>query len=170
DDSSSALYASTRAQAASGSTGSSAETQAGAALETFTRGVMASNIAGAAANIGTALDAGGASMVGAQVPDVETLRADLLDAIETEMIAEGTDSAGMHEALETAYGAVYRHLSDDVLGQNSSVTITPAETTPAVVLAYARYGDASRADEIASRNGIHNPLFVPPRALSVLDK
>lgn len=168
DSSSSALYASTQASASS--TETSAETQAGAALEEFTRSVMASNIAGAAANVGTALDEDGASMVGAQVPDVETLRADLLDAIETEMITGGTDNADMYETLETAYGAVYRHLSDDVLGQNSSVTITPAETTPAVVLAYAKYGDASRADEIASRNGIHNPLFVPPRSLSVLDK
>ena len=38
------------------------------------------------------------------------------------------------------------------------------------MLAYEQYGDAARGDEIAARNAVHNPLFVPPRALSILER
>ncbi len=141
-----------------------------AALETFARSVMVSNIAGAAAQIGGNTDESDGSMVGSQVADLEELRADMLDAVEAEMLAQGTDDGGMYETLEGIYSGIYSHMTNDVMGNNKSVTLTPVETTPAVVLAYELYGDAARGDEIAARNAVHNPLFVPPRALSILER
>lgn len=170
-DSSQALYQNTekaRAASASGDRVPS-DVAAGAALETFVRSVMVSNIAGAAAQIGGDTDESDGSMVGAQVADLEELRADMLDAVETEMLAQGTDDGDMYETLEGIYSGIYSHMTNDVMGNNKSVTLTPVETTPAVVLAYEQYGDAARGDEIASRNAVHNPLFVPPRALSILE-
>lgn len=141
-----------------------------AALETFARSVMVSNIAGASAQIGGSTDETGLSMVGSQVADLEELRADMLDAVEAEMLAQGTDDGDMYETLEGIYSGIYSHMTNDVMGNNKSVTLTPVETTPAVVLAYEQYGDAARGDEIAARNAVHNPLFVPPRALSILER
>lgn len=45
----------------------------------------------------------------------------------------------------------------DVLPRLKTITVT--QPTPAVVLAYNLYGDASRAEEIVARNAIANPGF-----------
>lgn len=170
-DSSQALYQNTEKARAASEAGDEvpSDVAAGAALETFARSVMVSNIAGASAQIGGSTDKTGLSMVGSQVADLEELRADMLDAVEAEMFAQGTDDGDMYETLEGIYSGIYSHMTNDVMGNNKSVTLTPVETTPAVVLAYEQYGDAARGDEIASRNAVHNPLFVPPRTLSILE-
>ena len=41
---------------------------------------------------------------------------------------------------------------------------------PALVLAYDLYEDAARADEIATRNRINHPGFLPPIPLQVLSR
>ncbi|MDY6323018.1 MAG: hypothetical protein SPL30_08950, partial [Succinivibrio sp.] len=42
---------------------------------------------------------------------------------------------------------------------NSVITAVPSEPEPALVLAYDQWGDASRDDEIVTRNRVPNPLF-----------
>lgn len=52
----------------------------------------------------------------------------------------------------------------------NAVDFTPGETSDAAVIAYTLYGDADRADEIASRSGAPHPSFVPGgKALRVLE-
>jgi prophage DNA circulation protein len=41
-----------------------------------------------------------------------------------------------------------------------TITVTPKEPQPTLVLAYEQYGDTSRVDEIIRRNNIHFPLFM----------
>lgn len=48
--------------------------------------------------------------------------------------------------------------------------VQPPEVMPAEVLAYRLYGDATRGEEIAIRNGVPHPGFVPPQRLSVLNR
>lgn len=45
--------------------------------------------------------------------------------------------------------------------------VQPPEVMPSAVLAYRLYGDAARGEEIAVRNGVPHPGFVPPALLSV---
>lgn len=85
------------------------------------------------------------------------------------MLKEDTDDNDQYETMAALYDSVYHYLNDEVTGHTSSSTLTPKEVTPAAVPAYEQYGNANLADEIAQRNGIHNPLFEPPKALSVLD-
>lgn len=82
------------------------------------------------------------------------------------MIALGYTLSDEVTAVAALYDSVYHYLNDEVTGHTSSIILTPKEVTPAVVPAYEQHGDANRADEIAQRNGIHNPLFEPPKALS----
>jgi prophage DNA circulation protein len=71
-------------------------------------------------------------------------------------------------ALTTLRAAVVRDVAAraEFLKQRSSYT--PQTVLPAVVLAHRVYGDATRADELADRNAVPHPAFVPARALEVL--
>ena len=50
------------------------------------------------------------------------------------------------------------------------VDAQPAAIVPSLALAYSIYGDIERADEIASRNRLARPGFVPARPIRVLDQ
>ena len=71
------------------------------------------------------------------------------------------------EQLEAVRKAVYRHLTAVAAAGVRLVEVTPRSTEPALVLAYRRFGDASRAGEIVTRNRIRHPGFVPPAPLQV---
>ena len=71
------------------------------------------------------------------------------------------------EQLEATRKAVYRHLTAVAAAGVRLVEVTPRATEPALVLAYRRFGDASRAGEIVTRNRIRHPGFVPPAPLQV---
>lgn len=71
------------------------------------------------------------------------------------------------QALAAVRQQLARHLSAVAAAGTQLVSVTPAEPVPAVVLAYQRYGDASRAGEIIQRNRIRHPGFVPAQPLSV---
>lgn len=71
------------------------------------------------------------------------------------------------EQLEAVRKAAFRHLTAVAAAGVRLVEITPRATEPALVLAYRRFGDASRAGEIVTRNRIRHPGFVPPAALQV---
>ncbi|HBO8236478.1 TPA: hypothetical protein L5C36_005619 [Pseudomonas aeruginosa] len=71
------------------------------------------------------------------------------------------------EQLEATRKALYRHLTAVAAAGVKLVEIKPTAPAPALVLAYRRFGDASRAGEIVTRNRIRHPGFVPPVTLQV---
>lgn len=75
-----------------------------------------------------------------------------------------------YEALQAARRSVWTDLTARASGGARLVDYTPAEVLPALVIAYDRYEDAGRAVELASRNNILHPGFVPLRTLQVLSR
>lgn len=59
------------------------------------------------------------------------------------------------------------HLTKVAMAGVRLVDVTPKESLPAVVLAYRLYGDATRAEEIVTRNKVIHPGFLPVDALRV---
>lgn len=70
-------------------------------------------------------------------------------------------------ALNAARQQVVRHLTQVAASGQRLVDVTPPETTPALVLAYRRFGDATREGEIVQRNKIRHPGFVPAEPLKI---
>lgn len=95
------------------------------------------------------------------------LRDTLLDQIDTEL--EGSDpDAATAQALNKLRTAVTRDVAvrAELLGQRSA--FDSQAVVPALVLAHRVYQDATRADELAQRNGVRNPAFVPAGRVEVL--
>ncbi len=84
------------------------------------------------------------------------------------------ESLGAHDAVYTALQSARRAVWADLTARASQsarlVSTTPGEVVPALVLAYDLYEDAARADEIAARNRIAHPGFLPPVPLQVLSR
>lgn len=72
-----------------------------------------------------------------------------------------------YQALNTLRQALIKHLTAVAASGVRLVDITPAETLPALVLAYRRFGDATRAGEVVQRNRIQHPGFVPAVPLKI---
>lgn len=89
------------------------------------------------------------------------IRNNLLNAIDTEMLIQGTDDNQDYLDLVDSYVAVYKFLSEKLNGDSGIETVTLKQSEPSFVLAYDKYGDSTRADEIAERNDVINPLFMP---------
>ena len=102
--------------------------------------------------------------------DSDEVYADSADA-ENLVTGGGPQIDLVHDTMRALRAALIRHLSQ-VAGALPAVTVfTPAETVPAIVLAYQLYGDASRDGDIADRNEavIDHPSFVPGgQALEVI--
>ncbi len=75
-----------------------------------------------------------------------------------------------YQLLTDARIQVARHLAAVARPAVRLTTVTPGEPVPALVLAYARYGDATRADEIVVRNRASHPGFLPAAPLQVAMK
>ncbi|MNJ70394.1 hypothetical protein D3C77_668450 [compost metagenome] len=58
--------------------------------------------------------------------------------------------------------AIGAHLTAVAASGVRLVDVTPEQSLPALVLAYRRFGDATRAGEVVQRNRIRHPGFVPP--------
>lgn len=69
--------------------------------------------------------------------------------------------------LNAARQQVVKHLTTVAASGVRLVSITPAETVPVLVLAYRRFGNASRELEVVQRNKIRHPGFVPAVPLQV---
>ena len=96
-----------------------------------------------------------------------TLRDALLVQIDIEL--ESTDpDAATARALVSLRLAVTRDVAAraDLLQQRSSITVVAV--VPALVLAHRVYQDATRAEELATRNSVRNPAFVPAGTVEVL--
>ena len=89
------------------------------------------------------------------------IRNNLLDAIDAEMLIQGTDDNQDYLDLVDSYVAVYKYLTEKLNGDSGIETVTLKQSEPSFVLAYDKYGDSTRADEIAERNDVINPLFMP---------
>lgn len=89
------------------------------------------------------------------------IRNNLLDAIDAEMLIQGTDDNQDYLDLVDSYVAVYKYLTEMLNGDSGIETVNLKQSEPSFVLAYDKYGDSTRADEIAERNDVINPLFMP---------
>lgn len=98
------------------------------------------------------------------------IRNNLLDAIDAEMLIQGTDDNQDYLDLVDSYVVVYKFLTEKLNGDSGIETVTLKQSEPSFVLAYDKYGDSTRADEIAERNDVINPLFMPAGDFTVSRK
>ncbi|MBF0248040.1 MAG: phage tail sheath subtilisin-like domain-containing protein [Alphaproteobacteria bacterium] len=84
---------------------------------------------------------------------------DLLDAEMDAASTTGDDS--MFTAFRSLRAAVVKDLNGRAPKLARLIEVTANVTEPALVTAYRLYGDASRGDEIAARNRLRHPGFVP---------
>lgn len=102
-----------------------------------------------------------------EVPVVDDVRE--IQAVVTTALWDRAQTAphDYYEAATDARIQIGRHLAAVARQGVRLTTVTPPEPVPALVLAYARYGDAGRADEVVSRNRIAHPSFLPAAPLQV---
>ncbi|MDU8357977.1 DNA circularization N-terminal domain-containing protein [Pseudomonas syringae group sp. J309-1] len=74
-----------------------------------------------------------------------------------------------YQKLNALRGALVSHLTAVAASGVRLVDIKPAESLPALVLAYRRFGDATRSAEVVQRNRITHPGFVPPVSLKIAE-
>lgn len=127
------------------------------------RFVLIANAMGAISMIGEDNDVDSDSNSKKTLSDEQILkiRNNLLDAIDAEMLIQGTDDNQDYLDLVDSYVAVYKFLTEKLNGDSGIETVTLKQSEPSFVLAYDKYGDSTRADEIAERNDVINPLFMP---------
>lgn len=90
------------------------------------------------------------------------------DAIEAALVAAEQTAPHEHfEVLEVVRKQVRAHLTEVARAGVRLAEVTTLESLPAVVLAYQRYGDATRAAEIVTRNKVAHPGFLPVGVLAV---
>lgn len=135
------------------------------AVKTSVRLTLLAQLAGIVSLVGTNLDGesdGDIDTAGNTKSEDEilALRNEVLSVIEAEMIYQGTDDSNLYASLEELYSNVYHYFTNEVLADGKTITVTPKEPQPTLVLAYEQYGDTSRVDEIIRRNNIHFPLFM----------
>lgn len=99
--------------------------------------------------------------------DVLELRDNLNEAmLEASLKA---DSAH-YVVLNTLRQTVVKHLTAVAASGVRLVDITPPETLSALVLAYRRFGDATRESEVVQRNRIRHPGFIPAVPIKIAQR
>ncbi|WP_311886733.1 MULTISPECIES: DNA circularization N-terminal domain-containing protein [unclassified Pseudomonas] len=73
-------------------------------------------------------------------------------------------------ALNTLRQTIVKHLTAVAESGVRLVEITPRETLSALVLAYRRFGDATRESEVVQRNRLRHPGFVPARPIKIAQR
>ena len=53
------------------------------------------------------------------------------------------------------------------MASSNSISVTPPEVEPAVVLAYDKTENADNVDELVRRNRIIHPLFLPMKSIRI---
>lgn len=136
------------------------------------RFVLIANAMGAISMIGEDNDVDTDSNSKKTLSDEQILkiRNNLLDAIDAEMLIQGTDDNQDYLDLVDSYVAVYKFLTEKLNGDSGIETVTLKQSEPSFVLAYDKYGDSTRADELAERNDVINPLFMPAGDFTVSRK
>jgi len=96
--------------------------------------------------------------------DVLQLRDSLSDAIfEASLKADPAH----YVVMNTLRQELVKHLTAVAESGVRLVDITPSETMSALVLAYQRFGDATRSAEVVQRNRIRHPGFVPAASIKI---
>ncbi|MGN0896363.1 MAG: DNA circularization protein [Succinivibrio sp.] len=149
------------------------KTRADRAVETLVRQILLADAIGSASIIGTNNDNPNSdeeidaySFSNREDTDTLTIRNELLVLLETEMIYTQDNESELYEPLSDLYATTYQYLTNDVVG-SKILELEIKEPTSSLVLAYDFYGDASRADEIAKRNGIVNGSFIPTTTIKL---
>lgn len=96
--------------------------------------------------------------------DVVALRDALSDALWVAALASPVEHV---ERLQVVRSQVRAHLTEVARAGVRLTEVATRESLPAVVLAYQRYGDATRAEEIVTRNKVQHPGFLPVGALTI---
>lgn len=99
--------------------------------------------------------------------DVIELRDGLNEAIYQASLK--ADSAH-YVVLNTLRQALVKHLTAVAESGVRLVDITLPETTSALVLAYRRFGDATRSSEVVQRNRIRHPGFIPASPIKIAQR
>ena len=138
------------------------------AFKTSIRMAMLGNSLGAVSYIPTSVNVNSDDNLNqSSDDDLLAMRDDLLSSLENEMLVQGTDNEDMYETLSDSYSTVYHSFKQIIGNGANSEQISLPESEPALVLAYDRYADAGRADEIVNRNRVVNPLFLSTRPITV---
>lgn len=131
-------------------------------VTTFSRQIMLANALGSASLIASSIDSDTddeQEVTTRSDDEIRQIRNDLLNAIEQEMINAEADESDIYESLEELYIDTYQTLTSEILQDSELVDVKLPTTTPLLVLAYDKYENSKRADEIARRNNIINPCF-----------
>lgn len=142
---------------------------AAGAMQSLFRQSMVTGLVNAASMVGTDEDAAPGSAV--KVAAYDELMATLdgvLDAIDTEAEADAPDDVFL--ALEDARSAVWDGIKARAERRARLIDYRPPEVMPALVVAYDYYADATRDGEIAERNNIRHPGFVPSVNIKLLSE
>lgn len=119
----------------------------------------------------TALDVQAASPVAVDETPIADDVIGARDAVSAAVWDVALQSDAQHFAVLTdARQAMESHLAQVARAGVRLTAYTPNATVPALVLAYSRYGDARRADEIVARNRLTYPGFVPALPLQIARK
>jgi len=95
------------------------------------------------------------------------IRDELREALDD--LLETSEDDNEYNAIFGLSVAISKHLTTVSASLPEIIEYTPPSSLPAVVVAYSLYADADRDLEIAARNSVRNPCFVPGgEALEVL--
>lgn len=144
--------------------------EAAVVTQALIRAAEVANAIEATTQVGTEYDKADSASTATTIAyeDMVSIRNEVLEIIDAEMLK--TDSDDVYRALEEARSAVYQDMTTRAENRARLVDYTPPEVLPALVLAYERYGDATREAEIIERNKIAHGSFVPAKALKLLNE
>lgn len=96
---------------------------------------------------------------------------ELRDGLNEAMLEASLKAGSAHYlVLNALRQTIVKHLTAVAASGVRLVEITPPETLSALVLAYRRFGDATRESEVVERNRIHHPGFVPARPIKIAQR
>ena len=98
------------------------------------------------------------------VDDVLALREALNEALWQAALKADAEH---YQALSALRQQVFGHLTAVASSGVRLITLSPMQSLPALVLAYQRFGDATRVGEVVQRNRVPHPGFLPPTDLKV---
>lgn len=135
-------------------------------VETATRTRMAENQAAISDVLVVVAVVGMADLIASSAQPFESweqavsIRNALLDELAD--LAAGTGITwDEYNALSRLQSALHQRIDEVAPGLQRIEQVRLQRPLPALALAHKVYGDARRADELAARNGISNPLFMP---------
>jgi prophage DNA circulation protein len=94
-------------------------------------------------------------------PSAITLRANVSEYFESELVIVNAANIALSNAIMALRDSVINYLSRAVLDLAPVVTVEANLVMPSLFWAYRLYTDPTRATELAARNGVAHPSFMP---------